>query len=167
MELFIRKSDKSLKSIEVEVSRDQNNYHVLFNTPNSQIDRHLEAQLQVIDTPTQRAVKGNVRSPWWRYSAQASLNDQEKDQSLQIEVTRDGAKQLAVDIGLETQARGQKREYRPRVKLQFGEQKEQISLQGTVGISKGRKNQLQINLEGNQKQFLKGSFVREGESDTC
>ena len=169
-ELTLEKSDRNMKSFEFSVespqkeSHEQKNYRISFNTPNSEVDREMSAELRIENPQNGRkSAKVEIRSPWMRYSAEAGLRNEDKEQSIQLEVQKDGRKALSVDLGLESQQRGQKREYRPRVRIQMQES-DAIQMQGSVSVSKGRKNQLQIQLEGNQKQFLKGSFVREGES---
>lgn len=169
-ELSVEKSDRNMKSYELQIespSKDKSetkNYRISFNTPNSQEDRHLAAEL-LIQNPSngRKTAKIDIRSPWLRYSVEGGLRNEEKEQSVQMDVMKDGTKHFSIDLGLESQQRGQKREFRPRLRVQLSPQSELISMQGSVSVSKGRKNQLQINLEGNQKQFLKGSFVREGE----
>lgn len=168
-ELSLEKSDHSLNTFEMSVEKasynsDVQNYRIAFNTPNSQVDRHLEAQVQIeMPSSERQSLKAEIRSPWIRYSVEAQVKNDQKEQSLLLDVNRDGRKQFGLDLGLEVTQRGQKREFRPRLNLQMGPQSETIAMTGQVAVSKGRKNQLYFNLEGNQKQFLKGSLVREGE----
>jgi hypothetical protein len=171
-ELFIEKTDKSMKSFDFTLEKpssgsDSQTYRIGFSTPNSEIDRQMSAELQLNRPSSGRQLEAKVqlRSPWMRWSAQSSLRNEEKEQSVALEVQNNGRKVFSLDAGLESQQRGQKREFRPRLRLQTSAQSEPISMQGSVSVAKGRKNQLQINLEGNQKQFLKGSFVREGKGE--
>jgi hypothetical protein len=169
-EISVEKSDRTMKSFELSLERpssqgsDLKTYRFNLNTPNSQVDRNLLAEIQ-LETPSsgRKSLKIEIRSPWMRYSVEGGVRNEEKEQSIQLSVEREGRKQFSLDFGLEQQQRGQKREFRPRIRVQLGERAEVVAMQGSVSVMKGRKNQLQINLEGNQKQFLKGSFVREGE----
>ncbi|XP_054158579.1 uncharacterized protein LOC128956889 [Oppia nitens] len=168
-EISVEKSDRQMKSIDfwAEIPRkfDQNQeirYKLGLNTPNSEQDRELSAELAITRPSGGLQAKASVKTPWTRLSADGLLKNDDKEQSIQLSVEKDGRKQLTAEAGLESQARGQKREYRPRLRVQWQDM-EAVQMQGSVAVAKGRKNQLQIQLEGNQKQFLKGSFVREGE----
>jgi hypothetical protein len=173
IDISLEKSDQSLKSYEfsIEVPRDsQSNaemrvWRVSFNTPNSQVNREMALEF-VLNRPPQgkQELKLSLKSPWKQIAASIALRNEDKERSLQMEVSSDGSKVILVDVGVQQQTRGQKKEFRPRLKLQlYGN--EPIVLQGSVSVSRGRKNSIQISLEGPEagKQFLKGQFVREGE----
>jgi len=168
-EISIVKTDKSMKSFELSLEMPQMNtnemqvFRAAVNTPNSQIDREMSVELQLTNPRNGRKeAKVQLRSPWKRWSASASLHNEDKEKAVQMEVSNDGQKQFSLDAGMESQVRGQKKEYRPRIRIQLRPESEPVVLQGSVSISKGRKSQMQIHLEGNQKQLLKGLFVREG-----
>jgi hypothetical protein len=168
-EISFIKTDKSMKSFEMSLEMPPKNakemqvFRAMINTPQSEIDRELSAELQ-LNTPQngKKEARLELRSPWKRFNAVAQFRNEDKERAILVELNSDGTKLLTFDLALESNIRGQKREYRPRLRLQLSPNSEPIALQGSVSVSKGRKNQIQINLEGNQKQLIKGSFVREG-----
>jgi hypothetical protein len=155
-----------MKSIEltIEILRKNDNkmqvLRAVFNTPNSEIDRKISAELQ-LNTNAKKEMRILLRSPWTRFNALASLSNQEKERALVFEVNVNESKLFGFDVGIESNTVGLKREYRPRVKIQLSPKSEPIALRGSVSVSLGRK--VQIDLEGNQKQLLRGSFLREDE----
>jgi len=173
-DITVEKSDPQLKSfdfsIEVPNNKQSSNemrlWRVAFNTPNSQVNREMALEFW-LNTPPQgkQEAKLSLQSPFKTLTASVALKNDEKERAIQIDVIHDSEKWLYVDAGVSQQARGQKREFRPRVKLQVYGQREPLVLQGSVSVSRGRKNSIQISLEGPEagKQFLKGQFVREGE----
>jgi hypothetical protein len=124
-----------------------------------------DKELQADATVDRNALKASVRTPWFRHSIETSLVNSQKEQSLNVVLETNGRKALSASLGLETQTRGQKVDFRPKVVIQW-RNKEAVSLLGSVSLSRGKKNALQVQLEGNQKQFLKGSLVREGNKAT-
>ncbi len=158
-----------MKSFEISLEMPPKNakemqvFRVMINTPQSEIDRELSAELQ-LNTPEigKKELRLQLRSPWKRFNAVAQFRNEDKERAILLEFNEDSNKLFSFDLALESNIRGQKREYRPRLRLQLSPNSEPIAFQGSVSVSKGRKNQIQINLEGNQKQLIKGSFVREG-----
>jgi hypothetical protein len=171
-DITIDKSDVSLKSYDfsIEMPKQSNDemrvWRAAFNTPNSQVNREMALEF-LLNTPPQgkQEARVSLKSPFKNIAASVALKNDEKERALQIEVVHDAEKLLLVDAGVAQQSRGQKIEFRPRVKLQVYGQREPVVLQGSVSVSRGRKNSIQISLEGPEagKQFLKGQFVREGE----
>ncbi len=165
-EFFIQKTDKSMKSIEltIEILRKNDNkmqvLRAVFNTPNSEIDREISAELQ-LNTNAKKEMRVLLRSHSTRFNALASLSNQEKERALVFQVNVNESKLFGFDVGIDSNTVGLKREYRPRVKIQLSPKSEPIALQGSLSVSLGRK--VQIDLEANQKQHLRGSFLREGE----
>jgi len=168
-EIYVKKSDQSMRGYELNVEIPQNSnqetqiFRISANTPNSQIDRELSAELQVIRPQDgKQEIKLNLRSPQKQIVAYAAARNDLRERSVQLEVTVDGDKKVSFDAGIDLDSRGKKVEYKPRLRLVIAGQ-QPISLSGSVSLSRGRKNQLQIDLEGNQRQVLKGSFVKEGD----
>jgi len=156
IELSLEKSDQSLKSYEfsVELPRDsQSNsemrvWRVSFNTPNSQVNREMALEF-VMSKPIsgKQELKLSLKSPFKSIQSSIGFRNEDKERSVQMEIEIDGKKILLVDVGVAQQSRGQKKEYRPRLKLQlYGN--EPIVMQGSVSVSRGRKNSIQISFEG-------------------
>jgi len=97
-----------------------------------------------------------------------TLSNDEREKALNGELIVDGQRLVAVDMGVSSESRGRKLEMRPRFRVTIrGEQA--VNLQGSLSLSRGRKNQLQIDLhdaraQNSNKQYLKASFMKEGTS---
>jgi len=156
-EFSLVKTDQSMKGYEISYDvSDLRALRIAFNTPQSNIDR--ESRLEF--TSINNEIRATVKTPFAH--AQVTGNDR----SLVVEVSRDGARVFGLDVGVDVESRGRKMELRPRVSIAIGRE-QPVNVRGSVSLTKGKKNQLQIDLHDargtRSKQFIKGSFVRESQ----
>jgi hypothetical protein len=173
MEISIEKNDKSLKSLEISVeipaenSREMRVWKGHVATPGSQIDREINVEF-VLLTPLRgkNEAKLTVRSPWQRWTVVTSYVNDDRERAVQLSVSSDERKLIDFDVGVDVVSRGQKREYRPRIRLAVEKLwTKPLEMKGSISFMKGKKNQIQVQVQGlNSRQLIKGQIVREIES---
>jgi len=162
------KSEKSAKGWRVGLEMPQGSgneiqtYRASFNTPGSQTDRLVSAELQFgAPRKDEQAIKATLRAPGNKIVLQARQvwNSQNKKLETRMEINNEN---YEAQIGLKTNQKDKKIEYVPQLKLN-GPQMKPIEMTGSVILDLNRRTQLIVDLKPvkDSASYLKGNLVKD------
>ncbi|KAI2809838.1 hypothetical protein BLOT_000990, partial [Blomia tropicalis] len=141
-------------------------FKIVLNTPGSSIDREIlfEIELPNSGSDQHKEARLRIQTPWKRVLLQGSVLNGVKERIVNMELSVDDYKFIEMELALETTHRGQKSEYRPRLKLQIDSLLDSpVNLAGSLIYNQGRKGYLHFQLDDIQqkKQYIEGTFIQE------
>lgn len=168
MEVTVSKSDSRMQgwevSFELPKSGDrQPTYKFGFDTPRSSIKRNFAVQVQLLNEPV--GIRAKIELPRRQVEGAVAYRITRNEVYSKVELALERNQKYSVEIGLKNKYAGKKSEWTPLLEIhQPGSQP--TTLTGSVAIETGRRNQLSFNIHNNaqnDKKFVKGSIVRDGD----
>ena len=162
LEVTLKKTDRFMSAWVYEMEYDNDMIRGAFNTPGSKQDREISFVLKKAD----RKYQVSIKSPVKQIEASSSYKWSESECELKAEATVDQREKYLLEAGME-QVIGKKSIWKPKLRIEAPAMNE-ILLGGSVMLDQGRKSQLAFDLHNTQvslgqKQYIKGSFVKEGQ----
>lgn len=146
--IVINKRDAKLMSYDAEIARTSSNgvetAKVILDTPGSEINREL-SMIMNVDT-RQKSFELNLRSPWKKIGATASLLNEASLKRINAKVVVDEKRTYASSITLQIQSKNGDIKYIPGLELNIHGMSP-VTLKGSITIEKSNKIMMDLALE--------------------
>lgn len=167
VEFSLKKTDRYMSGWEYSAEYDDETYRASFNTPGSKLDREISVQVDLKkQSADERKVRIQLKTPFKSVETTSSYKWSETEVNVLCEATVDRKDRYVLEAGMEQEASGNRKStWKPKLRIESPVHRP-IVLGGSVMVDQGRKSQVAFDLhnsvDDSQKQYLKGSLVKEG-----